>query len=900
MRKKHLWLPKLMAAVLCATMAAEPAVLYAEDFADGFYSEAIETVGNQQEKLEGNQQANGNIGGSQQLTENPGENQEIIENPENSQQQAENPGEGQNGNDNSGNNQQVPAEPGEEKTTEEVTPDGTQAGEGAAELRKKGEVLEEEGFSSGEENENEIDAFVSEEGETAELNPSDVISGTCGESASWTLENGILRVSGTGVMDGYHTLKDWWTGEIIEKTEQPWKDYLDEIKEVYIGDGITEIGYCSFINCKNLTKVVIGDSVKNILYNTFANDESLTEVVFGKSVENIYSDVFWGTGIKTLKLPSSLKYLEEGTALTGMWNLENIEIQGSSTYSSKDGVLYSDGGKTLFQFPAARKGSYTIPGNVTKIADSAFAYTALDTVIIPDNVTELGDSTFIYSEDLVNLTFSSKISTIPKWCCYGVKNLTNVVIPRGVKTIESEAFANCPKLTSIKMPDTITSVESDSFGSNTKVTGDNLSGEWKEDGSYIDGIRVNVTVQEKYAYAFEVLKKVNQERAKQGLAALTMDTSLLETAMFRAAETVLYWSHTRPDGTDCFTANEQMSGENIAVGQTTPSGVMNSWMNSEGHRENILTARFKTIGIGCVTFNGVTYWVQCFGEEGSGTVSASSYSDRAKTRSVLVKKDAPYYSGSFKVTKASLKVGESTQIQNLWNGYDLGQSGATAESSNTAVCTVSNGKITAKGAGTATITMYYPGYKEKAVTQKVTVTKSSQTTSKPAVKSYKVTFNANGGTASAGPRTVKAKASVGTLPKATRAKYTFAGWYTKKSGGTKIKASTKVTKACTYYAHWKKVTVSKGAVSKLTNGKGKKMTVSLKKISGVSGYQILYAANSQFTGAKTKTTSKTSLTISGLTKNKTYYVKVRAYKKDSKGQKVYGSYSSVKKIKIKK
>ena len=162
MRKKHLWLPKLMAAVLCATMAAEPAVLYAEDFADGFYSEATEPTGNtdwnQQETPEGNQQVTGN--------------------PESSQQPTENPGEGQNGNDNSGNNQQVPAEPGEEKTTEEVTPDGTQAGEGAAELRKKGEVLEEEGFSSGEENENEIDSFVSEEGETAELNPSDVISGT--------------------------------------------------------------------------------------------------------------------------------------------------------------------------------------------------------------------------------------------------------------------------------------------------------------------------------------------------------------------------------------------------------------------------------------------------------------------------------------------------------------------------------------------------------------------------------------------------------------------------------------------------------------------------------------------------------------------------------------------------
>lgn len=78
------------------------------------------------------------------------------------------------------------------------------------------------------------------------------------------------------------------------------------------------------------------------------------------------------------------------------------------------------------------------------------------------------------------------------------------------------------------------------------------------------------------------------------------------------------------------------------------------------------------------------------------------------------------------------------------------------------------------------------------------------------------------------------------------------------------------------------------------------MTVRVKKIIGASGYQILYAANSKFTGAKTMTTSKASLTISGLKKNKTYYVKTRAYKKDSKGKKVYGLYSAVRKIKIKK
>ena len=61
-----------------------------------------------------------------------------------------------------------------------------------------------------------------------------------------------------------------------------------------------------------------------------------------------------------------------------------------------------------------------------------------------------------------------------------------------------------------------------------------------------------------YKKANEVLTIVNKERANNGLAALKMDRSLLETAMQRAAETSIYWDHIRPDGTYCFTANNKM------------------------------------------------------------------------------------------------------------------------------------------------------------------------------------------------------------------------------------------------------------------------------------------------------------------------------------------------------
>lgn len=123
-----------------------------------------------------------------------------------------------------------------------------------------------------------------------------------------------------------------------------------------------------------------------------------------------------------------------------------------------------------------------------------------------------------------------------------------------------------------------------------------------------------------YTYASEVLTLVNNERASAGLKPVTMTQSLTDGAMLRAAETAVSFSHTRPNGEQCFTAFEWMraAGENIAYGQRSPEQVMNGWMNSSGHRANILNSAFTTIGIGCFEYNGTLYWAQAF-SGGSGS-----------------------------------------------------------------------------------------------------------------------------------------------------------------------------------------------------------------------------------------------------------------------------------------
>lgn len=117
----------------------------------------------------------------------------------------------------------------------------------------------------------------------------------------------------------------------------------------------------------------------------------------------------------------------------------------------------------------------------------------------------------------------------------------------------------------------------------------------------------------------EVIRLVNIERENEGVAALTEMDTLAEMADIRAAEAAQTFSHTRPDGTRCFTLFAEFTlkyraaGENLAYGYKTPEAVVKAWMNSEGHKKNILDTDFTYIGIGYhVNENGRIYCSQFF------------------------------------------------------------------------------------------------------------------------------------------------------------------------------------------------------------------------------------------------------------------------------------------------
>ena len=174
----------------------------------------------------------------------------------------------------------------------------------------------------------------------------------------------------------------------------------------------------------------------------------------------------------------------------------------------------------------------------------------------------------------------------------------------------------------------------------------------------------------------EVLELVNQERAAAGVDPLVMTDLQEEMAIQRAFELTVLFSHTRPDGRDCFSLSDDVGltstalGENIAAGQPNAQLVMYSWMNSEGHRENILNPNYTHIGIACVQMGGINYWVQYFTGNPSDTTPAAATGQDGVERDVIYPMDPDFIEaqvqGEFEIQflepEVDVELGSSTVL----------------------------------------------------------------------------------------------------------------------------------------------------------------------------------------------------------------------------------------------
>lgn len=181
---------------------------------------------------------------------------------------------------------------------------------------------------------------------------------------------------------------------------------------VSIPEGVTTIGVGSFQNCSSLTKTTLPNSLKEIASEAFSNCQKLTNVSIPEGVTSIGYGAFYGClSLNHITIPDGVTEIGK-TAFYNCPNLKNVSIPSSVTtigtmafcsninvakdnpnYSSEDGVLFDKSKTTLIQYPLGKRGKYTIPNGVTKIAPTAFiGCFDLTSLTIPSSVTEIETS----------------------------------------------------------------------------------------------------------------------------------------------------------------------------------------------------------------------------------------------------------------------------------------------------------------------------------------------------------------------------------------------------------------------------------------------------------------------------------------------------------------------------
>ena len=266
-----------------------------------------------------------------------------------------------------------------------------------------------------------------------------------------------------------------------------------------------------------------------------------------------------------------------------------------------------------------------------------------------------------------------------------------------------------------------------------------LSGVLLVQASAVMTIPVCVSGTEHYGMAWEILSLVNVERAKEGLTPLEMDTELLDYAMLRAAECVVNYSHTRPDGTDFFIGmpGSGWRSENIAVGYTSAESVVRAWMNSSGHHANIMQVLSSSIGIGVYYAYGRYYYAQLFAESSAMTVTQSNVSvPKTVNVNTSIEDVLPTVHETPKTYNLIVGTEESLDLPNIfiqkseWSVQVLvDENYLEYEISDSSIATISGAnlrtaKIQAVGEGNTELKIFVNGDSSKAITFEIIVRKN--------------------------------------------------------------------------------------------------------------------------------------------------------------------------------
>ena len=227
----------------------------------------------------------------------------------------------------------------------------------------------------------------------------------------------------------------------------------EEIRDLIIPEGVTEIKDDAFHGASDFTTVSIPNSVTSIGEYAFSGCSGLTSVTIPNSVTSIGVSAFRDcSGLTSVTIPNSVTSIE-GSAFRDCSGLTSVTIPNSVT---------SIGGSAFYGCKGLL--NVTLSDNITSIEDNTFrGCSGLLSINIPKGVTSIGQSALYRCESLTSIELPGGLTSIGDHAFWGCKSVTAINIPQGVTKIEQAVFSSCDALASVKLPETLTSIGDNAF-----------------------------------------------------------------------------------------------------------------------------------------------------------------------------------------------------------------------------------------------------------------------------------------------------------------------------------------------------------------------------------------------------------------------------------------------------
>ena len=247
-------------------------------------------------------------------------------------------------------------------------------------------------------------------------------SGTCGENLTWELKNGTLTISGTGAMYDY------------EYMETPWWDYLEDIRQIVVQDGVTRIGKNAFREAVNVTNVALSDTITEIGPWTFMGAEKLTAVTLPGNLATLEQEAFRNCyALEEIELPGTLTFIE--TPFDGCTSLKRVVIGYSPD------ILSLVTTNSLFRGCTALE--------EIRVDEDHFALHAIDGALYVGYFRDLSLNQYPLGRKATDWVVAQGTRMIDQFAVENAQFLETVTIPACVEEIGNYAFRNCYKLTTI-------------------------------------------------------------------------------------------------------------------------------------------------------------------------------------------------------------------------------------------------------------------------------------------------------------------------------------------------------------------------------------------------------------------------------------------------------------------